>query len=43
VTLAVLPLRLGWYRPVHPKSSSAQEVRALLTARKLVDVECGMR
>ena len=26
-------LRLGWYRPVHAKSASAQEVRALLTAR----------
>ena len=41
-------LRLGWYRPVHAKSASAQEVRALLTARKLIqtkllDVECGMR
>jgi transposase len=29
-------LRLGWYRPVHAKSASAQEVRALLTARKLI-------
>jgi transposase len=28
--------RLGWFRPVHCKSMSAQEVRALLTARKLV-------
>ncbi len=41
-------LRLGWYRSVHAKSVSAQEVRALLTARKLIqakllDVECGMR
>lgn len=41
-------LRLGWYRPVHAKSASAQEVRALLTARKLIqakllDVEGGMR
>ena len=41
-------LRLGWYRPVHAKSASAQEVRALLTARKLIqakllDVECGIR
>ncbi len=25
-------LRLGWYRSVHAKSVSAQEVRALLTA-----------
>ena len=29
-------LRLGWYRPVHAKSVSAQEVRSLLTARKLI-------
>jgi transposase len=41
-------LRLGWYRPVHAKSASAQEVRALLTARrlmqaKLLDVECSIR
>jgi transposase len=41
-------LRLGWYRPVHAKSVSAQEVRALLTARKLMqakllDVESGIR
>ena len=41
-------LRLGWYRPVHAKSVGAQEVRALLTARKLMqnkllDVECGIR
>lgn len=41
-------LRSGWYRPVHAKSISAQEVRALLTARKLIqikllDVECSMR
>lgn len=41
-------LRLGWYRPVHVKSASAQEARALLTARKLIqgkllDIECGMR
>ena len=41
-------LRLGWYRPVHAKSVSAQEVRALLTARKLIqakllDVECSIR
>jgi transposase len=41
-------LRLGWYRPVHAKSASAQEVRALLTARKLIqgkllDVESGVR
>ena len=41
-------LRLGWYRPVHAKSVSAQEVRSLLTARKLMqakllDVESGIR
>jgi transposase len=41
-------LRLGWYRPVHAKSASAQEVRSLLTARKLMqakllDVESGIR
>jgi transposase len=41
-------LRIGWFKPVHAKSANAQEVRALLTARKLIqakllDVECGMR
>lgn len=41
-------LRLGWYRSVHAKSASAQEVRALLTARKLIqgkllDLESGIR
>ncbi|WP_052348728.1 IS110 family transposase [Leisingera methylohalidivorans] len=29
-------LRMGWFRPVHCKSVSAQEVRALLSARKAV-------
>ncbi len=29
-------MRLGWFRPVHCKSMATQEVRALLTARKLV-------
>ena len=29
-------MRLGWFRPVHCKSMEAQEVRAVLTARKLV-------
>ena len=29
-------MRLGWFRPVHCKSAEAQEIRALLTARKLV-------
>jgi transposase len=28
-------MRLGWFRPVHGKSLPAQEVRALLTTRKL--------
>lgn len=41
-------LRLGWFRPVHCKSVSAQEIRALLTARKLLqtkflDVEMSLR
>jgi transposase len=41
-------LRLGWYRAVHAKSASSQELRALLTARKLIqgkllDVESGIR
>jgi transposase len=41
-------IRLGWFRPVHCKSISAQETRALLTARKLVqtkllDVENSLR
>jgi transposase len=41
-------MRLGWFRPVHCKSTSAQEVRALLTARKLLqgklhDVEMSIR
>jgi len=41
-------LRLGWYRRVHAKSASAQEVRSLLTARKLIqakllDLESGIR
>ena len=30
-------IRLGWFRPVHCKSLSAQETRAVLNARKLVD------
>jgi transposase len=41
-------MRLGWFRPVHCKSLGAQEVRAMLTARKLVqskllDVENSLR
>lgn len=27
-------MRMGWFRPVHCKSVPAQQVRALLTARK---------
>jgi transposase len=30
-------MRLGWFRPVHCKSLAAQETRAMLTARTLVD------
>jgi transposase len=30
-------MRLGWHRPVHCKSMAAQETRALLTTRALVD------
>ena len=41
-------MRLGWFRPVHCQSLPAQEVRAMLTARKLVqaklqDVEMRLR
>jgi transposase len=41
-------MRLGWFRPIHCKSLAAQELRALLTARKLVqskhhDVEMSIR
>src|SRR3974390_3390656 len=41
-------MRLGWFRPVHCKSLPAQEVRTLLTARKLLqgkthDVEMSLR
>ena len=36
-------MRLGWFRPVHCKSMSAQETRALLTARKLVQIEASRR
>jgi transposase len=41
-------MRLGWFRPVHCKSMAAQETRANLTARKLVqsklhDVEMSLR
>jgi transposase len=41
-------LRMGWYRPVHRKSLPAQEIRALLAGRKLLqaklrDVELSIR
>jgi transposase len=41
-------MRMGWFRSVHCKSASAQEVRALLTARKLLqakrhDIEMSLR
>jgi transposase len=41
-------MRLGWFRPVHCKSLAAQETRAVLTARKLIqsklrDVENSLR
>ncbi|WP_424138804.1 IS110 family transposase [Roseomonas chloroacetimidivorans] len=41
-------LRMGWYRPVHRKSVPAQEIRALLGGRKLLqsklhDVELAIR
>jgi transposase len=32
-------MRLGWFRPVHCKSSPAQEVRALLAAQTAADQE----
>lgn len=32
-------MRLGWFRPVHCKSMSAQETRAMLTARKLIQAK----
>jgi transposase len=41
-------LRMGWFRPVHRKSPPAQEIRALLVGRKLLqgklrDVELSIR
>ena len=41
-------MRLGWFRPVHCKSAASQEVRAVLTARKLLqtkllDIENSLR
>ena len=32
-------LRMGWYRPVHRKSVSSQEIRALLGARKQLQIK----
>ena len=41
-------LQMGWFRPVHRKSMSAQEMRALLSSRKaihqaIVNIELSMR
>jgi transposase len=41
-------MRMGWFRPVHCKSIGAQETRAMLTARKLMqskllDIEMSLR
>jgi transposase len=41
-------MRVGWFRPVHCKSMNAQETRAILTARALVqsklhDIEMSLR
>jgi transposase len=41
-------MRVGWFKPVHCKSLAAQETRAMLTARKLLqaklhDVEMSLR
>jgi len=41
-------IRMGWFRPVHAKTVPAQEIRALLVARKqlqarLNDIELGLR
>ena len=41
-------MRMGWFRPVHVKAPMVQEIRALLTARKLLvaklrDVEGSLR
>jgi transposase len=41
-------MRLGWFRPVHCKSMSAQETRALLSTRRLIeaklrDIELSLR
>ena len=41
-------LRMGWFRPVHCKSTPAQDIRALLADRKLLqgkllDLELSIR
>ena len=41
-------MRLGWFRPVHCKSLAAQEIRAVLAARKLlqtklIDIDLSLR
>jgi transposase len=41
-------MRMGWFRPVHAKSAGAQEIRALLVARKqllnrVLDIETSIR
>jgi transposase len=41
-------MRMGWFRPMHVKTLPAQEIRALLTGRKMLqnklkDVELGIR
>lgn len=41
-------MRMGWFRPVHAKTLPAQDIRALLTGRRLLlgklrDVELGIR
>ncbi|MDE0060746.1 MAG: IS110 family transposase [Defluviicoccus sp.] len=41
-------LRMGWFRPVHCKTVSSQEMRALLTSRKsvlevLIEIELSLR
>src|SRR5438045_2998639 len=41
-------MRMGWFRPVHCKSIPAQETRALLTTRRLIesklrDIEMSLR
>ncbi len=36
-------LRMGWYRPVHAKSTDAHAVRALLIGRKLLQAKLHIR